>query len=134
MKHLVLVAALAAVSACSEAPAPAEPAAVEEPAEAAPATTLAADGGPSTGMFKITLADGKVYTEEVRPDGTYTSTSPDGEIETGKWVQKSPNEYCTTKDEEGATEVCHKETVGEDGVWTSVDPDGETGTVERIEG
>ena len=43
MKHLVLVAALAAVSACSEAPAPAEPAAVEEPAGAAPAATLAAD-------------------------------------------------------------------------------------------
>lgn len=133
MRTIVTLAAFAAVSACSQSEAPAEPAAVEEVAEAAPAATVAADGGPSTGTFKITLDDGAVYTEEVRPDGTYTSTSADGETETGKWVQKSPNDYCTTKDEEGATEVCHKETIGEDGVWTSVDPDGRTGTVERVE-
>ncbi|OZA93011.1 hypothetical protein U4960_06555 [Altererythrobacter sp. H2] len=133
MKKIVLVAALAALSACSQSEAPAEPVAAEEPAAAPAAATVAADGGPSTGMFKITQQDGTVFTEEVRPDGTYTSTSATGETETGRWVQKSPNEYCTTGDEEGAAEVCHSETVGEDGVWTSTDPEGKTGTVERIE-
>lgn len=132
MKKIAFVAALAAVTACSQE-APSEAEAVEGAAEAAPVATLAADGGPSTGMFKITRADGAVWTEEVRPDGTYTSTSADGEIETGKWVQKSPNEYCTTEDAEGATEVCHSETVSDDGVWTSTDPEGKTGKVERIE-
>lgn len=133
MKKFVLVAALAAVSACSQSETPAEPEAVETAAEAAPIATVAADGGPSTGNFKITREDGSVFTEEVRSDGTYTSTSADGVAETGKWVQKTPNEYCTTEDAAGAVEVCHTETVSEDGVWTSVDPEGETGTVERIE-
>ena len=131
MKRIVLLAAFAAMSACSQSedtPAAPEAAPAEE---AAPAVT-AADGGAPHGTFKITMEDGSVTTEEVREDGTYTSTSADGEVETGKWVQKSSNTYCTTKDEEGAAEVCHNETVDDKGVWTSVDPEGNKVTVERV--
>ncbi len=132
MKKIMLVAALAAVAACSQPDAPAEPEVTEATEEAAPAN-IAADGGPTVGSYKITSADGTVYTEEVRADGTYSSTSPTGEVETGKWAQKSPETYCTTADTEGATERCNTEKVDANGVWTSTDPEGETVTIERVE-
>ena len=131
MKKIIGVAAIAAIAACSPAETEAEPEAVEEE-EAAPAA-MAADGGTPYGNFKVTSEDGSYQTEEVREDGTFTSTDQDGEVTTGTWVQK-PGQYCTTSDAEGAVERCHTETVDENGVWTSVDPEGEIVTVERIEG
>ena len=132
----MLVAAIAALSACSKqdaapvADATSEAAAAEAPA----AATVAADGKSSTGTFKITTADGKVYMEEDKPDGTYVETQDGKVTETGKWVQKSPEQFCTTKDEAGAKERCGTEKVDAKGVWTSVNPDGKTVTVERVGG
>lgn len=127
MKKIIAVAVLATIAACSKPePAP-EPVATEEAA----AEVMAADGGPAYGMFKVTLADGTVMMEDVREDGTFTSTSPTGEVTTGTWVQK-PGEYCTTNDEEGATERCHPEKIDENGVWVSTDPEGNTAVVERV--
>jgi hypothetical protein len=134
MKRIIAIAALAAVSACSE-PAPAPEATAEAAAEAtvaAASETLAADGQPSVGNYKVTTSDGKVFMEEVKADGTYVQTQDGKVVETGKWVQKSPSQYCVTKDEAGATEKCNTEQVGADGVWTSVDPEGKTATVERV--
>ena len=56
MKKIVLVAALAALGACSKQDAaPAADATEQAAAIAAPAVqTLAADGKPSTGTFKVT--------------------------------------------------------------------------------
>jgi hypothetical protein len=134
MKRLIIVAAVAALAGCSQsetAPAP-EPAA--EATEAAVAQPLAADGKPSVGMYKVTTSEGEVFTEDVKADGTYVQTDKDGKvIETGKWVQKSPTEYCTTKDEAGAVEKCNVEGIDAAGVWTSKGPDGKTATVERVE-
>lgn len=135
MKRFIVIAALASVAACSE-PAPAPEPAAEAAAEAAPAAetaTVAADNKPSVGKFKVTTAKG-VFVEEVKPDGTYVQTKDGKVTETGKWVQKSPSQYCYTKDAEGAKEVCNTEQVDDKGVWTSVDPEGKTATVERIEG
>ena len=132
MKKIILVAALATITACNQSEAPAEPAATEEAAPAADFVP-AADGGPGYGKFRIIHADGTVHTEDVREDGTYTSTLPDGTTETGRWVQK-PGEYCTTSDEEGATENCYPEKIDESGKWVSTDTKtGETVTVERVE-
>ncbi|MEE1877317.1 hypothetical protein [Altererythrobacter litoralis] len=131
MRKIILVAAFAAVAACSQPEAPAEEATTEE--AAAPTFDAAADGGVPYGNFKVTLADGTVQTEEVREDGTFTSTSASGDVETGTWVQKG-NQYCTTLDAEGAVERCHTESIDENGVWVSVDPEGQTVTVERVEG
>ena len=85
------------------------------------------------------LLRGDVFTEELKPDGTYIQTDADGTVvETGRWVQKSPQDYCWTVDEqyreEGDTgaEKCNTEAVGADGVWTSTNADGETATVERM--
>jgi hypothetical protein len=129
MRTILAVAALLAASACSK---PAE--APEAEASAAPkvaAGPVAADGQSSVGMFKVTGADGKVYMDDVRADGTF-ETKLDGKvIETGKWDQKSPNLYCYTKDAPDAKEECNEEKV-ENGVWTTKDPEGKVSTVERV--
>jgi hypothetical protein len=131
MKKIALIAALSALSACSQpAPAP-EPETSEAPAAAA--TNIAADGKSSVGKFKITDKDGKVYMEEDKADGTYVGSQDGKVVETGKWVQKDPNTFCYTKDEKDPKEVCNTEKV-ENGVWTTTNAKGEVSTVERIEG
>ena len=135
MKRLILVAALATLAACSETETAEAPEATEEvaaaPAEAA--QPLAADGQPAPGMYKVTLADGTVFMEEVKADGTYVQTDASGKVvETGRWNQKSPEQYCTTKDEEGAVEKCNTEGIDASGMWTSTNADGEVAKVERV--
>lgn len=139
MKKIVLVAALAALSACSEAETEAEPAATEEVAAEPAATNLAADGQPAPGMYRITLEDGTVFNEEVKEDGTYVQTDASGKVvETGRWEQKSPEQYCTIVDEqyrkEGDTgeQKCNTEGIGADGVWTSTNAEGDVAKVERV--
>ena len=134
MKRIIVIAALATVAACSE-PAPAPEAATEAAAPAAAAETLAADGKPSHGTFKVTR-DAGTYTVEVKPDGTYAVTSAEGKVEeTGKWEQKSQESYCETADKEGAKQKCFVEKVDDKGVYTSTDPEtGDVATVVRVEG
>lgn len=134
MQKLIALAALAALSACSQpAPAPEAEASTASEAPAAAATNVAADGKSSIGKFKITDSKGKVYMEEDKADGTYVGTVDGKQVETGKWVQKDPNTFCYTKDEKDAKEVCNTEKV-ENGVWTSTNAKGEVSTVERVEG
>lgn len=134
MKRLMLVAALATLAACQQEAAPSPEATADTAAAPAAAAPVAADGKPSAGTYQVTTSDGKVFTEEVKADGTYVQTDKDGKVvETGKWVQKSPTEYCTTKDEEGAQEKCNTEGIDAKGVWTSTGPDGKTATVVRVE-
>ena len=134
MKKLLAFAALAALAACSK-PAPAPEAEATTAAEAAPAAAqnIAADGKSSVGMFKVTTHDGKTVMEDVKADGTYVDTVDGKVVETGRWNQKSPSQYCYTSDEKDAVEKCGEEKV-ENGVWTSKNPKGEVATVVRIEG
>lgn len=136
MKNIALVAALATLAACQQQEAaPAGPQAAQETVAAAPAAvSLAADGKPSYGTFKITRADGTIFTDEVRPDGTYLTTMPDGKTETGRWEQKNPSTFCVTEDKEGAKQKCYQEQVDDKGVYTSKDPEtGDVSTVVRVE-
>jgi hypothetical protein len=133
MKRIILVALLASVAACSK-PAPAPEATAEASAEATPAAVagpVAADGKSSVGTFKVTTDKG-VFMEEDKADGTYVTKQDGKVIETGKWVQKSPSEFCYTKDEKDAKEVCNTEQVDEKGVWTSKNAEGKISTVERV--
>jgi hypothetical protein len=132
MKRIVLVATLAALAGCQQqerAPAP------EATAAAAPgAEVLAADGKSPVGKMQITTHDGKVFTEEVKADGTYVQSDSTGKVvETGRWVQKSPTQYCYTSDGEGSKEECNTEGVDAAGKWTSTNAKGETATVVRVE-
>lgn len=137
MKKIVLITALAALAACSKQ-ADAPVAVVTEAATAAPdaaaAAPMAADGKPSAGTYKITTSEGKVFTEVDNPDGTYTSSQDGKVVETGKWVQKSPGQFCYTKEEPNPKERCGTEKVDEKGVWTSVNSEGKVSTVVRIGG
>lgn len=139
MRTWMLLAGLAVLAACSQAE-DSEPAEeITQTTAAEPAPVLAADGRPAPGLYRITTADGTIFEEDVRPDGTYVQ-SRDGEVvETGQWEQRSPEQYCYTADaayvdeDTSAEQECNTEQIGADGVWTSTNPDGETSTVERIE-
>lgn len=135
MKKIVLVAALATLAACQQEPAPAPEATTEAAATPdAAAGPLAADGKSSVGLYEVTTSEGVVFREDVKADGTYVQTDKDGKVvETGKWEQKSPTQYCTTKDEEGAVQKCNTEGIDAAGVWTSTNAEGETATVKRVE-
>lgn len=134
MKKLLAIAALTAISACTKpAPAPEADASAAAATSAPAAEVLAADGKSATGTYKVTMPDGMVIMDEVKPDGTYSITGADGKVmETGKWEQKSPSLYCYTKDEANAKQVCNEEKI-ENGVWTAKDPDGKIATVVRVE-
>jgi hypothetical protein len=132
MKRILVLTALAAVAACSK-PAPAPEAEASSAATAPVAASLAADGGPADGTYKVTTPDGKIMMDEVKPDGTYSTTEGGKVVDTGKWEQKSPSQYCYTSDEAGAAQKCNEEKV-ENGVWTSKDPDGKVATIERVTG
>lgn len=130
MRKIILVAALATITACNQAEAPAEPEATEE--VTTDEVSVAVDGLPSVGVYNVTMADGTTSTFEAKEDGTYTSTDADGIItETGTWRQESPAVWCETPDIEGATEVCFDERM-EGGVYMSTNREtGETATITR---
>ena len=135
MKHIVAFAALAAVAACSKpatAPEATAEATAEPAAEVAASGPMAADGKTSVGKFQVTTSKGEVIVEEVKADGTYVDTKDGKVVETGRWVQKSPSQYCFTKDEKDAKEACNTEGVDAKGVWTSTNAKGETATVVRL--
>jgi hypothetical protein len=111
------------------------PEATEEAAAPMPeATSLAADGQPSIGTYTVTTSEGKVVTEEVRGDGTYVDMIDGKIVETGRWEQKSPEQYCYTEDGQGEMQKCNVEAVDAQGVWTSTDPEGKVATVVRVPG
>jgi len=101
MKKIVFVAAVAALSACSqqneETPAP-EP---TEATDAAPTATdgaalsMAVDGKPDAGNFEMTGPDGTVIKLTMNADGTMTNEVA-GNITKGTWTKTEPATYCMT--------------------------------------
>jgi len=133
MRKIILVAALATITACNQAEAPVEPEATEE--AATEEVSVAADGLPSVGVYNVTMADGTTSSFEAKEDGTYTATDAEGNVtETGTWRQESQTVWCETPDTEGATENCFDERM-EDGVYISTNREtGETATITRPSG
>lgn len=133
MKRLVLIAALAGLSACGqkaeEGPAPA---ATDTTAPAQAAGSTAVDGKPDTGVFELTSADGKeVVKQTYNADGTLSSTT-DGKTVTGTWSKKEPSTYCVTLEGDVAA-TCYLDKM-DGGVWSTTneaDPK-DTFTIKRV--
>lgn len=122
MKRLA-IAACFVLAACGEtAEVTEEPAATEAVADDATTEVMALDGQPSPGTYEITRANGDVWIETINADGTYSSTGPDDAVETGRWMQETPERFCSM--EEGETEWdCNNEYISEDGQWMSTGED-----------
>lgn len=124
MKRLIIIAAVAALSACGEraeeAAAPAETTA----AEAAPAMTAAE----AAGSYDVKYPDGTTGVTTINADGSFVGTDGKGVETKGMWAMKD-GKSCF--DPEGdAPEVCWIDDEPDaNGVFTATAPDGTVVTV-----
>lgn len=126
MKNLALIAAVAALSACSqEAEEPADTVAMETPAPAE-TTTM----GDTAGTYDVKRYNGGNGTTVINDDGTYTDTGPDGTTQSGTFARKDGKHCFDPKGDE--PEVCWTfNEPGADGSFTATDPEGHTVIVTR---
>ena len=122
---LTVISSVLALSACSQAEAPAEEEATVE--EAAPVTV--ANGSPA-GTFIATAADGSEMTAILNADGTYIDKDSEGNvIEEGTWAV-TDGKTCFSPTTEGAKAMCFTETApAEDGSFTATPDEGDPVTV-----
>ncbi|GGD93181.1 hypothetical protein GCM10011515_11200 [Tsuneonella deserti] len=113
------MAAVAALSACSQKADEAPAATDTTMAEAEPAA------GVTTGTYDVKMADGTMAKTVINADGTYVDTDKDGKETRGAYVRKDGKDCF---DPEGADpEVCWSVTApGADGGFTATMPDGKT--------
>lgn len=126
MKKLVLIGAIAALSACSQkaeesketAPAPAE--------TAAPATTT--DSGTPPGTYDVKMADGTVATSTINADGTYVDTDAKGKAVKGLFARHDGKDCFDPEGDEPG--MCWSTSKPEaDGSFTATADDGTVVTV-----
>ena len=121
MKKLVLIAAVAALSACNQKADEAPPATDTAMAEATPMP----DAAVTPGTYDVKMADGTVGKTVINADGTYVDTDKDGKEVRGAFARKDGKDCF---DPEGTDpEVCWTVTApGADGSFTATTPDGKT--------
>lgn len=130
MKKILLLAALAALSACSQKseekaePAAATPTEAAAPAPAGPA--VASTTAPGT--YDVKLPDGTIATTVINADGTYVDTDPQGKQVKGQYATHDGKDCF---DPEGdALGMCWAVTKpGADGSFTATADDGTVVTV-----
>ncbi|MGV2496433.1 hypothetical protein [Pelagerythrobacter aerophilus] len=139
MRSLVLIAAMVALSACSqgadETPAPADTtdaaAVPAETADAAGGTTSALAAEDAAGTYTVTWADGTITSTTINDDGTYVDMMEGEETAHGVWAVKE-GKSCLTP--EGGAELCWTDSApGADGSWTATADDGTTVTVVKAD-
>lgn len=126
MKKFVLIAALTALSACSqkaeeskETPA----AAVETAAPAAPT-----DSESRVGSYDVKMADGTMATTVINADGTYVDTDAKGKIVKGLYESRDGKDCFDPEGDEMG--MCWDVTApGADGSFTATSPEGTVATV-----
>lgn len=125
MRNLVIIAAIAALVACSQKT---EKAPESEVAPVEATTTAKADSASFVGDYEVKMADGKTGKTRINEDGTYVDTGPDGKEAKGKFAMKDGKE-CFDADGDEA-ELCWTSTKpGADGSFKSTNDKGETVTV-----
>lgn len=118
MKKIVLLAAIAALSACSKKSDEAVPAA----AETAAATAAAADES-AVGSYDVKMADGTMGKTVINADGTYTDTDAKGAVIKGKFARKDGKDCFDPDGDE--PEMCWTvEPPAADGSFKATTPDG----------
>jgi hypothetical protein len=121
MKKLVLIAAIAALSACNQKTD--EVPVATDTATAAADTMATADNG--AGTYDVKMADGTMGKTVINADGTYVDTDKDGKEVRGTFARKDGKDCF---DPAGSDpEVCWTVTTpGADGSFTATTPDGKT--------
>ena len=126
MKKLVLIAAITALSACSQKAEESKETAAAPAETAAPAA--AADSGTAPGTYDVKMADGTMGTTTINADGTYVDTDAKGKQVKGLFATHDGKDCF---DPEGdAAEVCWTvSTPAPDGSFSATSPDGTAVTV-----
>ena len=129
MKKLVLIAAMAALSACNQNKA--EPAATPSEAATIAAGPTSANGSPA-GAFAVTAKDGTVTTSVLNADGSYADSDASGKVTgLGTWAVKD-GKTCFTATK-GSDSGCYTESApGADGSFTATPDKGDPVTVKPI--
>ena len=121
MKKLALMAAVAALAACSQQ---AEDDAATTPIAEAEATTAAATGT-QPGTYEVTMADGTKGTTVINADGTFVDTDAKGKETRGKFVVRDGKD-CFDVEGDEPEECWTVATPGADGSFTATAADGKT--------
>ncbi len=126
MKSIVLLAAVAALGACSQA---AEETADTAAAETTAAATQAAAGMAGTYEFEL---DGETTTSVLMPDGMYSDTQDGKTVESGTWTERD-GKTCFKPAGDEATETCFTTTAPDaQGVFTATPETGEPLTIRKV--
>jgi len=126
MKKLVLIAALAALSACSQKAEESKETAAAPAETTAPAAT--ADSGTAPGTYDVKMADGTMATSTINADGTYVDTDPKGKAVKGQFAHHDGKDcFDPDGDEPGMCWSASKPAA--DGSFTATADDGTVVTV-----
>lgn len=128
MKKLVLFAALAALSACSQKTEEKQETPAAPVETAAPAPAADSGSGTAPGTYDVKMADGTMVTTTINADGTYVDTDPKGKEVKGLYASHDGKDCF---DPEGdAPGMCWTVTKpGADGSFTATADDGTVVTV-----
>lgn len=126
MKKLVLLAALTALSACSQKAEEKKETAAAPTAETAPAP--AADSGTQPGTYDVKMADGTMAVTTINADGTYVDTDAKGKAIKGQYATHDGKDCFDPEGDEMG--MCWAVTKPEaDGSFTATADDGTVVTV-----
>ncbi|HWT44181.1 MAG TPA: hypothetical protein VN152_16170 [Sphingopyxis sp.] len=127
MKKLVLLAALTALSACSQKAEESKDAAAAPTETAAPAPAV--NPGTAPGTYDVKMADGTAASTIINADGTYADLDAAGKtVKKGKFAHKDGKD-CFDPDGDEAEECWSLSPVAADGSFTATNPKGTTVTV-----
>jgi hypothetical protein len=132
-KKFVMIAAVAALSACNDNKAETAPAASESAPP--PAAGTASAPAERAGTYTYTLADGTTGTTVLAADGTYTDSGTDlAQAEAGTWSIDPAGRVCFDPqgDDPGQPSRCYVMSEPDaDGTMTATDDDGQVVKVKK---
>ncbi|WP_422061428.1 hypothetical protein [Sphingopyxis sp.] len=128
MKKFVLIAALAALAACSQKAEESKETAAAPAEAAAPAPAAATDSGTQPGTYDVKMADGTTASTTINADGTYVDTDAKGKEIKGQYATHDGKDcFDPDGDEMGMCWAVTKP--GADGSFTATADDGTVVTV-----